>query len=1164
MKIEKLMLAAFGPFTDRVLEFSQPGLHIVYGPNEAGKSSSLRALKALLYGIDNRSRDNFIHTNTKLRIGGTVRNSSGDALEFYRRKGNKNTLLSADQQKLDDQALTPFLHGVSGQLFETLFAIDHRALVQGGQQILEQQGEVGQALFSAALGSHALRSVLGELDVEARGLFLSSASNPKINANIKIFKELKREIKESSLSSSKWEQSRQTLKNTSDKLSEAQEALRNNRSELNRLKRVQRVLPKLARRKGLLQQLEEMKGTVELRPDFGQRYQQAVHDLKSAQGVLAKQSPRLEELKAQLDNFSVSQNLLDRADSITDLYSGLGTYRQALQDRPELVANRQYLLTECASLLREIRPDLKWEQIEILRPLLLQRQNIIELGSQNSLLTSRVKELKQKQLETSHKLEAVEREQQQLPLPRSSSALSRAIAAARKLGGLDAVIQSTQTELLILQKACDDELSRLTLWAGELQDVSWLAIPTRENISHFEQRYDQFEQQLSRNVEVQDKTEHEIVATQKQLDEIQRTGDIPTEADLISAREKRNQFWQRLRQQWIDGENVYSQNLELDKCSFEDYEKWVRVADDLSDRLRRESDRVSAIANLKAREKSALEQQLKLVEQQESLQDIKIEIDEEWHALWSTCGLKPETPREMRGWLERFEALRIQVSRLTTLTQELSQSKQVRMEHMTLLSKLLFDGCDVPQDTQLKAQPLESMLVDCEAAVQEWDKTEQKRNLLDQESGSIKHELALLESSCQLANSERENWQQSWDDLLNTFGLKHQMTPADLNEFIEQLRILFDRKKEIDGLNTRIEVLDRSIESFSEKAESLRSQLEPDMPMRDADQTANDLYRLLTKNRSIKTQREHAEQQFQQASEEVEASFAIINEMNGVLSELCKEAKCSSHEELDQAQRLASDYQAIKSNIEQNLAELIEAGEGADLEQLQQEINEVNPDQLASNIELLVGTIDQELEPQAAELAQLKGREEKSLELMSGGVRAAELAEQAQAVLASIRSDAEHYIRVKLAAKVLRDEIESYRKQNQGPLIKRASEHFSALTQGSFESLMTDFNDKDEPVLEGVRTGGSRVLVEGMSTGSRDQLYLALRLASLEKYMENAEPMPFIVDDILVDFDDKRSEAALNTLSAFADKTQVILFTHHSRVVDQALGLAHPAQIHEL
>ncbi|MCG2823427.1 MAG: hypothetical protein L6364_07055, partial [Desulfobulbaceae bacterium] len=83
-----------------------------------------------------------------------------------------------------------------------------------------------------------------------------------------------------------------------------------------------------------------------------------------------------------------------------------------------------------------------------------------------------------------------------------------------------------------------------------------------------------------------------------------------------------------------------------------------------------------------------------------------------------------------------------------------------------------------------------------------------------------------------------------------------------------------------------------------------------------------------------------------------------------------------------------------------------------------------------------------------------------------------------------------------------------------------------------------------------------RVLVERMSSGTRDQLYLALRLASLEWRLEGHEPMPLILDDILVNADDARSKAALKILGQLAEKTQIILFTHHRRIVDEALQLA--------
>jgi uncharacterized protein YhaN len=279
---------------------------------------------------------------------------------------------------------------------------------------------------------------------------------------------------------------------------------------------------------------------------------------------------------------------------------------------------------------------------------------------------------------------------------------------------------------------------------------------------------------------------------------------------------------------------------------------------------------------------------------------------------------------------------------------------------------------------------------------------------------------------------------------------------------------------------------------------------------------------------------------------------------------LCVEAKCDAHDQLEAAERRSADYLRIKEAIASIEKEILEAGEGVTIAELEVQAEGVDPDSLPGRITELNNKIDDELEPRRTELAETKGREEKELELMDGSDQAALLADQAQAILATIRSDAERYVQVKLAGKILRDQIEHYRRENQGPLVKRASEHFCALTLGSFDGLMTDLNEKDEPVLAGIRSGGERVYVEGMSSGTRDQLYLALRLASLEKYMESAEPMPFIVDDVLVDFDDARSQAALNALAELAEKTQVILFTHHSQVVEQSKQLQGAVHVHGL
>ena len=85
MKLLRLNLKAVGPFSSAVLDLSagQHGLHLIYGPNEAGKTSALRAISHLLFGFPHLSADNFVHPNEQLRVGATLRHSDGGELEIF-------------------------------------------------------------------------------------------------------------------------------------------------------------------------------------------------------------------------------------------------------------------------------------------------------------------------------------------------------------------------------------------------------------------------------------------------------------------------------------------------------------------------------------------------------------------------------------------------------------------------------------------------------------------------------------------------------------------------------------------------------------------------------------------------------------------------------------------------------------------------------------------------------------------------------------------------------------------------------------------------------------------------------------------------------------------------------------------------------------------------
>jgi uncharacterized protein YhaN len=114
------------------------------------------------------------------------------------------------------------------------------------------------------------------------------------------------------------------------------------------------------------------------------------------------------------------------------------------------------------------------------------------------------------------------------------------------------------------------------------------------------------------------------------------------------------------------------------------------------------------------------------------------------------------------------------------------------------------------------------------------------------------------------------------------------------------------------------------------------------------------------------------------------------------------------------------------------------------------------------------------------------------------------------------------------------------------------------MTLGAFSSLRAEYDEKGNPILVGIRSNthekAAQVTVGGMSDGTADQLYLALRLASLEQYLAHNEPLPFVVDDILMRFDDDRALATLEVLFALSQKMQVLFFTHHRHLADLIEG----------
>ena len=122
-----------------------------------------------------------------------------------------------------------------------------------------------------------------------------------------------------------------------------------------------------------------------------------------------------------------------------------------------------------------------------------------------------------------------------------------------------------------------------------------------------------------------------------------------------------------------------------------------------------------------------------------------------------------------------------------------------------------------------------------------------------------------------------------------------------------------------------------------------------------------------------------------------------------------------------------------------------------------------------------------------------------------------------------------------------------HEKERQPAVIRRTSGLFSELTGGRYRHVVTELTSPGEVFAE--NDEGTRAEAGKLSRGTREQLYLAFRLALVEELADRRGPLPLLVDDILVNFDQERTELAVRVFQRFAQKHQVLAFTCHPHVV---------------
>jgi len=375
----------------------------------------------------------------------------------------------------------------------------------------------------------------------------------------------------------------------------------------------------------------------------------------------------------------------------------------------------------------------------------------------------------------------------------------------------------------------------------------------------------------------------------------------------------------------------------------------------------------------------------------------------------------------------------------------------------------------------------------------------------------------------------------------------------------------FEKYDKSEELRRRIYGIDQVSEQYDQKVLAFADGIDFKVKDRKAVTVAAQLNRELTEAREARAALSKIKTQEKEITAEIEDADLTIRATQEQLAALRDQARVKTDEELESTWERSCATRGLQQRLETVEQELTRNGDGLSIQELEQEADELDADVIEDGL-LRISTELKDLQSERDTLRDQRQTVQNEIQAKDGSDMAAGASEEAEQHLATMVSGVEQYLRLQIAALILEQRIEEYRRKNQAPVIARAGDLFMKLTLGSFANLRDELNESGKPILLGVRPNDLEVSIDQMSDGTRDQLYLALRLATLEQHLQKGEPMPFVVDDILVGFDDHRTKVCLEVLAELAASTQVLVFTHHRRVAELAEELDAQAGIftHEL
>ncbi|RKK02829.1 hypothetical protein EBE87_14725 [Pseudoroseomonas wenyumeiae] len=1164
MRLTRLTLRQYGSFADASLRLDPaPGrINLVLAPNGAGKSVLRQAFGDLFFGIGGQTPMAFRHGYSGMQVLAEGIGPDGASFVLDRRKKvGAAALLGADGQPLPPASLTRLTGPADRALLDRLFALDTEKLRAGGQALLASGGALAEALLQAAGGMRQARDLRQALEGERDRLAprRKSAQRPFYLALDRLAAS-RRLLKEKLVRPEAWLQRDEALAEATRRHEAAHQASRDAAAAIHRMERARRIRPLLARLDMAQAWLAAHPGAPHLPADLRDRLSAALRSAEQAAEALNGLQRRHADLLQQASALRPDAALLAAAEAIRALQETAGAAARAQKDLPGAEAALRAVEARVEEHLAALGLPGPTAGAAARLPAPLPLQQARRLAEAHARHAALLAELPGRIASQEAVLATALRELEQLPPLGAAEDLSVLLTAIMAEGDPVRLTTAAATRLAQARAKLDAEVARLPAPLRDPATLRALSLPGRAELERLSQARDAAVEAARRAEAECSRLEADGRQVMGERAALEGQGALPDEAALQRARARRDEGWHLVyRRAFMPGaadeaaERAFAGAEPLPLA----YARAVAEADALADQRLLETARLARAAEMDraiARHRAEAEITATAAE---AARRAAAEGAARWEATIRPAGLGAGTRwPEVEALLAHRETVLEAALSVENAAAEVAQVEARQRAEAERLARAMRLEDAVGAD-------LRALLDMAEARQRAARRDLTARADLTARRDAAARALEEARRDQQQAEERLGAWQAEWRGAWQALG--HDAAPSAedglaLLELYESLRGLVAQSGEA---RERLEAMRAEIAGFGTACLGLCQSLGVDAQVEDtfvaARALAQRLEREAQEQSRLRLLRQQAEQAAQQVAEAQQAAATAAAALRATLAE----AGAATVAEADERLALAAERHRQEAEAAAAAQALAQEGDGLRLENLRAEAASYPAESLEAALAEARAeqqAMTQQISEAATEAARL--RAERDALHADDGV--AQAAQDQQAAMAQLGQTLEDALLAQVAASLLDAAMGQLQEAGDDALLRRIGAVFAALTEGAYPAVQSREDEKGlaHLVIRRRDFPEEDTAVEALSEGTRDQLFLALRLVAIEDQVAGGTTLPFLGDDVLQSFDDGRAAAAFRTLLDFSGTTQIILLSHHRHLAELAAATLPPGALH--